>query len=254
MRWVRLRAEVHEAETPLTLARADCGTLWIELMGLPVALRPSGALWIESEGMLVAGDLHLEKGSSYAARSGQFLPPYDTAATLDRLEAEINALDPRTLILLGDSFHDPRAVARLSPDDARRIALLARGRSLLWAEGNHDTKRGETALGALPGEVVHEVRLGPLILRHEPAAGLQPGEVSGHLHPCARIVGKGGKTRRRAFVTDGRRIILPAFGSYAGGLNVCDRAFHGLFARDPLVGAMGEGRVHPIPFSALCGD
>lgn len=256
MRWVRLRAELHEAETPLALARADCGTLWIELMGLAVALRPSGALWIEAEGTLVAGDLHLEKGSSYAARSGQFLPPYDTAATLDRLEAEVAALSPRTLILLGDSFHDPRALARLSPDDARRIALLARGRSLIWAEGNHDAKRGETALGVLPGEVADEVRLGPLTLRHEPMAGLQPGEVSGHLHPCARIAsqGRGAAPRRRCFVTDGRRLVLPAFGAYAGGLNVCDAAFHGLFARAPLVGAMGEGRVHPIPFSALCDD
>ncbi len=254
MRWVRLRTAVDEAERPLVLARSDCGMLWIELMGLPVALRPSGALWIEGEGMLVAGDLHLEKGSSYAARSGQLLPPYDTAATLDRLEAEINAVDPRVLILLGDSFHDPRALSRLAPDDARRIAALALGRTLVWAEGNHDTGRGETALGLLPGEVVDDVRLGPLTLRHEPLAGLQPGEVSGHLHPCAKIVGRGRGVRKRAFVTDGQRLILPAFGAYAGGLNVCDPAFHGLFARPPLIGALGNGKVHPLPFAALCGD
>jgi DNA ligase-associated metallophosphoesterase len=251
MRWVRLKTEV---ETELTLARSDCGALWLELMGLPVALRPSGALWIEADGALVAGDLHLEKGSSYA-RGGQLLPPYDTVATLDRLEAELDALNPRTLILLGDSFHDPRALARLHPDDAHRIAGLAEGRTLIWAEGNHDSKRGETALGCLPGEVVDEVTLGPLTLRHEPLAGLQTGEVSGHLHPCARVPsGHRRAIRRRAFATDGRRLILPAFGAYAGGLNVCDPAFAGLFAAPPLVGALGEARVHPLPFNALCQD
>ena len=257
MRWVRVRTEI--IETPITpdtikLARSDCGALWVELMGMPVALRPSGALWIEAESVLVAGDLHLEKGSSYA-RSGQLLPPYDTLVTLDRLEAELTALQPRTLILLGDSFHDPRALARLHPDDAQRLAGFARGRTLVWAEGNHDSKHGETALGHLPGEVADEVAIGPLILRHEPLAGRQPGEVSGHLHPCAKLApGRGRAVRRRAFATDGRRLILPAFGAYAGGLNVCDPAFAGLFATPPLVGALGVGRVHPIPFAALCGD
>lgn len=251
MRWVRMATEI--VESPITLARSDCGALWVELMGLPVALRPSGALWIEAEAMLVAGDLHLEKGSSYARR-GQLLPPYDTAATLDRLEAEVAALRPEVVVLLGDSFHDPRALARLGPHDTRRLADLAVGRRLIWAEGNHDTKRGETALGRLPGEVVDALAIGPLVLRHEPLAGPQAGEVSGHLHPCAKVVAAGRGVRRRAFATDGRRLILPAFGAYAGGLNVCDPAFGALFATPPLVGALGQGRVHPIPFAALRGD
>ena len=256
MRWVRVRAET--VETPITpmsitLARSDCGALWIELMGEAVALRPSGALWIEGARALVAGDLHLEKGSSYA-RGGQLLPPYDTIATLDRLQAEVDALNPRLLVLLGDTFHDPRALERLHPEDARRVTGLAEGRTLVWAEGNHDTRRGETALGDLPGEVVDQLALGPLTLRHEPLPGAQPGEVSGHLHPCAKMVAGGRGVRRRAFATDGRRLILPAFGAYAGGLNICDAAFDGLFEAPPLAGALGDGRVHPLPFSALCGD
>jgi DNA ligase-associated metallophosphoesterase len=261
MRWVRVHAETSEtlttaasiAPAPITLARSECGALWIELMGARVALRPSGALWIEHEAALVAGDLHLEKGSAYA-RGGQLLPPYDTLATLDRLQADIDALSPRLLILLGDSFHDPWAPGRLHPEDTRRLTGLAAGRTLLWVEGNHDSRGGASALGALPGDVVEQVRLGPLTLRHEPAQGTQPGEVCGHLHPCVKLVAARRGVRRRAFATDGRRLILPAFGAYAGGLNLCDPAFSGLFETPPLAGALSDGRVHPLPFSALCGD
>jgi DNA ligase-associated metallophosphoesterase len=251
LRWVRTADD--EAGALVVFARSDCGALWIELMGTPVALRPSGALWVAGERTLVAGDLHLEKGSSYAAK-GQLLPPYDTVATLDRLEAEIAALDPRTMILLGDSFHDPRASNRLHPDDARRLSALGRTRDLIWVEGNHDARDGESALGWLPGEVADEVQLGGLILRHEPLPGDHPGEVSGHLHPCAKVVLARRGVRRRAFATDGRRLILPAFGAFTGGLNLCDPGFSGLFAGSPLAAVLGSGRVHPIPFSALRGD
>ena len=233
------------------LAPADnpCGSLWVEVSGAEACLRRSGALWLEAARTLVAGDLHLEKGSSYAAR-GQLLPPYDTAATLERLEAEISALRPRTVVLLGDSFHDTHAVGRLAPADALRIAALAMGRTLVWIVGNHDRE----ALGLLPGERAEEVVVSGLILRHEPQDGLAPGEVSGHLHPCAKVVGNGGSVRRRCFVTDGERLILPAFGAYAGGLNVRDPAFHGLFARAPIAGALGAKRVHPIAYATLSGD
>jgi DNA ligase-associated metallophosphoesterase len=222
-------------------------------MGEPVSLRPSGALWIERAAMLVAGDLHLEKGSSYAAR-GQLLPPYDTRATLDRLEREIATLNPRAVVLLGDSFHDAQAIPRLALDDRLRIQALGRGREVVWAVGNHDDE-GLAAFGdVLPGRIAGEVTVMGLTLRHEPQANLQPGEISGHLHPCAKIISRGRGVRRRAFLTDGSRLILPAFGAYAGGLNACDAAFDGLFDRPPLAGVLGDGKVHPIGFSALCGD
>ncbi len=252
MKWFRLKP-AHEAQTPLLLARSDCGALHVTLSGEEAALRASGALYLPGAGMLVAGDLHLEKGSSYAA-GGQLLPPYDTRATLDRLEAEIAAVRPSSLVLLGDSFHDARAVARLAPEDARRIAALGLGRDLIWVTGNHDDE-GLTAFGpALPGEVADEVAVGALILRHEPFAGLQAGEVSGHLHPCAKIVQAGRGVRRRCFLTDGSRLILPAFGAYAGGLNACDKAYDGLFDRPPLAAVLGRNEVHPIAHAALCGD
>jgi len=226
-----------------------CGSLWLHLGAGEVALRCSGALWIEGDGVLAAGDLHLEKGSSYAAR-GQLLPPYDTRATLDRLEAEIAALSPRVLVLMGDSFHDARSVGRLAPADLARILALASGRDLVWIVGNHDRE----GLGGMPGLTVDELSVAGLRLRHDPAPGFSPGEGAGPQHPCAQVRGPGGTLRRRCFLTDGERLILPAFGAYAGGLNARDSAFDGLFVRPPIAGVIGPNRVHPIPWGSLVGD
>ena len=232
------------------MARSECGALWLTIAGATCALTCAGALWLPRTRTLVAGDLHLEKGSS-RARRGELLPPYDTRHTLDRLDAELARLAPETLVLLGDSFHDPRAVARLLPEDALRLTFLARGRRLVWIEGNHDVRRGVSALGALPGEVAEAVEVEGLTLRHEPQPGLRPGEVAGHLHPAARVSAAGRAVRRRAFLTDGERLILPAFGAYAGGLNALDPAFAGLFARPPTAAMLGDDKVRPIPWSAL---
>ncbi len=228
---------------------SPCGGLRTRLMAAEVMLRASGALWLASERTLVVADLHLEKGSSYAAR-GQMLPPYDTRETLRRLAAEVAALTPTVVVLLGDTFHDRKSEARLAADDAERLRELARGRTLVWVVGNHDADGPQ----ALPGETADELAILGLTFRHEPQAGLQPGEVAGHLHPAAKVSASRGTVRRRCFVTDSERAILPAFGAYAGGLNVRDKAFAGLFARPPLAGALGVGRVHAVGWRSLAGD
>jgi DNA ligase-associated metallophosphoesterase len=225
------------------------GALCVRVAGTEAWLRPSGALWLQGEAALVVADLHLEKGSAYAAR-GQMLPPYDTREALGRLEAEIAALSPRLVVLLGDTFHDGAAEGRLDSADAARLAALGRGRTLVWVVGNHDAEgpRG------LPGEVSADLALGRLVLRHEPRPGPRPGEVCGHLHPAARVRSARGSVRRRCFATDAERLILPAFGAYAGGLNVRDPAFLGLFARPPMAAALGHARVHAVGWRSLACD
>jgi uncharacterized protein len=237
------------SQVPLAFARSACGSLRVAVAGAAAALRPSGALWLEAEGALVAADLHLEKGSAYAAR-GQMLPPYDTRETLKRLMAEVEALRPRTIVFLGDTFHDGEAEDRLADDDADRLRDLAVGRALVWVVGNHDAD----GPASLPGEVVGEMRLEGLTLRHEPQTGPQAGEAAGHLHPCARVTGPGRTVRRPCFVTDGQRIVLPAFGAYAGGLNIRDAAFATLFAAPPLAVALGPRHAQPIGWRRLVGD
>lgn len=234
--------------TGLDLRASACGAVAMTLAGLAARLRPAGTLWLEQSRTLVAADLHLEKGSAYAAR-GQLLPPYDTAETLGRLEREIEALAPGQIVLLGDSFHDGAAEARLAGEDAARIGALAQGRTLIWVVGNHDADGPK----GLAGEIVADLTIGRLVLRHEPQAGPR-AEAAGHLHPAARVSTHGRSVRRRCFVTDGERVVLPAFGAYAGGLNVRDPAFKPLFERRPVAVALGPRQAHAIAWSMLAGD
>ncbi len=195
--------------------------------GVTMVADLSGALFWEEQSLLVVSDLHLEKGSSFAAR-GVLLPPYDTVATLGRLAAVIARHDPRMVIALGDSFHDRDAHGRLSAPDRGTIAALQARRDWIWISGNHDP--------ALPsdlgGVVAHEVAIGPIAFRHEPTGAV--GEIAGHLHPKARVTRRGRSMERRCFACDGERAVMPAFGAYAGGLsirNIPDARLHGACAR-----------------------
>lgn len=244
-----MNAALRETLSPM---RRPCGSLRLSVRGETCVLRCSGALWLPDHSALVAGDLHLEKGSAFAAR-GQMLPPYDSRATLDRMAAEIADLNPRTVILLGDSFHDNRAIGRMASDDRARLDGLAESRDWLWVEGNHDRRALEQAdtdaLARLPGQVLGHMALGALHLTHEPLPAPRPGEVAGHLHPAVRVAAYGRGVRRPCFVTDGRRLLLPAFGAFTGGLNVRDPAVAGLFETPPLVAALGKDKVHAIDWA-----
>ena len=223
-------------------ATADT-SVHIGIAGLRLLADPAGALFAEDERVLLVADLHLEKGSSFAVR-GQFLPPYDTTVTLGRLAALVARYAPRLVVALGDSFHDPCAAGRLPPADRQTLCALQQGRSWLWIAGNHDP---HPPLG-LMGETATEWCFGPLLLRHEPRAGAQPGEIAGHLHPGAIVAGRSGAVRRRAFVSDGTRCVMPAFGAYAGGLNLHHAAFAGLFTtRIRVAHALGRDRVYAVP-------
>ena len=225
--------------------RHACGGLSVRVNGETCVLRCSGALWLPDQRTLVASDLHLEKGSAFATR-GQMLPPYDSPATLAKLETEIEILNPACVMLLGDSFHDRRAVDRLTTADHARLERQAVGRDWIWLEGNHDLDALSGALDRLPGAVVTTMRVGALTLIHEPQLEPEPGEIAGHLHPAVSVFAHGRGVRRPCFVTDGRRLILPPFGAFTGGLDVRDAAVAGLFAEPPLVAALGRDKVHAL--------
>ncbi|MFW6413114.1 MAG: ligase-associated DNA damage response endonuclease PdeM [Oceanicaulis sp.] len=214
-----------------------------------IADRSGAAMELETRTLLVA-DLHFEKGSAFAAR-GRFLPPYDTRATILRLADAIARLRPARVVALGDSFHDLGADGRIHVADADALAALVRSvGDWLWIEGNHDPEPP----ARFGGRIAHEARLGPLVLRHEPQAGDRPGEVAGHLHPCARIAVRGRALRRRCFATDGSRLVMPAFGAFTGGLNVCDPAWAPIFEARPTAWMTGDTGVFPVCGSKLRPD
>jgi uncharacterized protein len=214
-----------------------------DVAGVELIADLSGALYWEAQQLLVVSDLHLEKGSSFAAR-GVLLPPYDTVATLSRLAAVIARHDPCTVIALGDSFHDREAHERLSDSDREALSALQARRDWIWISGNHDP--------ALPsdlgGLVASEVAIGEVTFRHQPTGTC--GEVAGHLHPKARVATRGGGVERRCFVSDGERAVMPAFGAYSGGLSIRDAAFARIFpSADFTVHVLGDIRLHTIAAS-----
>lgn len=230
-----------------TKERRDEATL--RVCGEPLQALGDGALYCPARGLLVVADLHFEKGSAYAAR-GVHLPPYDTSATLFRLEALITRLKPDKVIALGDSFHDGDAKSRIAPDDAARIRQLTSATSWTWITGNHDPSPD-----GFGGTIVSEVRVGRLTFRHEPEPAPATGEIAGHLHPCAVVRVRGRRLRRRCFASDGTRVILPAFGAYTGGLNVRDPAYADLFAGlDFHAWMIGRDQVVPVAAKRLLQD
>lgn len=227
----------------------------VALAGNALLLLAEGALWWPDERMLIVADLHLEKGSSLARR-GVFLPPYDTAATLATLGALCARHDPRTVMALGDSFHDRDAAARIGREARTAIAAMQRGRDWLWITGNHDPQ----APHGLGGMSAHELSLSGLNFRHEPGMGHDephPGtaaQVAGHLHPCGRVRVRGGVLRRRCFIASPTRMILPALGAYAGGLNVLDDAFAPLFPDNFYAYMLGNRAVYRIARRRLVAE
>jgi len=219
----------------------------IRLGGVDLLAETSGALvWPEAQTLVVA-DLHLEKGSSYAAR-GVMLPPYDTRATLERLAQVATRHVVTRIICLGDSFHDGAATARLAADDEKRLASLTRSVDWIWIAGNHDPVP-PTSLG---GRVVAgELRLGPLVFRHIASPLFAASEVSGHYHPKASVHVRGRRLSGRCFVHDQQRLVLPAFGAYAGGLDVFEPALRALFSRDFAVHLLARERITTLPQARL---
>lgn len=224
-------------EAPVLAARAS-------LAGIDVVLDPSAALYWPAAATLVVSDLHLETGSSYA-RGGQMLPPYDTSLTLRKLEEVVARYRPARVVSLGDTFHDPFGVERLSGEARRRIDGLMAAAEFVWVSGNHE----KDCAGALGGRVCEAWTHEGVTFRHIPQDGTpEAPEIAGHLHPAARIAVRGRSVRRRCFIGCDRRLVMPAFGAYTGGLCVTDHAFVSLWPTPPgpRLHLLGRGRVYSV--------
>lgn len=217
----------------------------IHIAGERLMLDPRGCVAWPAQRLLALADLHLEKGSAFAAR-GRMLPPYDTAETLDRLSRVLRHWGPERVVLLGDSFHDAAGSARLAPADSALLRRLLAGIEVVWVLGNHDPAPPRD----LPGEAVAEWALGPFTFRHIGTPGAT-AELSGHFHPKATMPTRAGGVTRPCFLSDGRRVLLPAFGAYTGGLDIGDPAIARLFPRGGRAFLVGAERCYSFPTGPL---
>ena len=217
----------------------------LHFAGELLLLDPSGALYWPAARLLALADLHLEKGSA-AALCGALLPPWDTRATLDRLALLLRRFRPETVVALGDSFHDAGGSARLGAEERARLRRIAAAHRVVWVLGNHDPTPPED----IGGEALPAWQLGRLHFRHIARPGPAAGELCGHHHPKARIAARGGAIARPCFVADARRLMLPAFGAYTGGLDVADPAIAALFPRGGRVFLLGRDRLFSFPYAA----
>ena len=184
------------------------------------------ALFWPRERALLVADLHLEK-ASFFARFGQMLPPYDSRETLERIAAAIGETGARRVFCLGDNFHDAAGPDRLEPHAAGMLAALTRVTDWVWITGNHDGHGlGHAGREAVPpgGSRTDELDVGGVILRHEARPGTMKAELSGHFHPRLKVTLRGRRVVRPCAVVSETRMILPAFGALAGGMDAADPA------------------------------
>ena len=218
----------------------------IIFMGQQFLCDHEGALYWPEQECLIVSDLHLEKGKAMAG-TGSLVPPYDTKITLQRLSDCLAKWKPNTVISLGDSFHRDDSAQNLTASDREIIQQMSSKYQWVWISGNHDP----VAPAGLGGSAVDELAIGEIVLRHEQQIDAL-GEISGHLHPSARIRQRGKNLRRKCFASDGTRLIMPAFGAYTGGLDIGNQAFEGLFDNTKLqVWMLGRDRVYQISASQL---
>ena len=201
-----------------------------------------GTLYWPDQASLIVSDLHLEKGA--ALSSGAPLPAFDTVDTLQRLQRRIEATQPKTTLLLGDSFHTSERAFLLPPDNLALLQQMGRQTDFIWITGNHDRHLPER----LPGMATDEIIIEEVRFCHEADHQADQHTISGHYHPKARVKLRATTLSARCFVQDGLNLIMPAFGSYTGGLNICHDAFAPFISPSSIIHIIHDDKAYSMPF------
>ena len=214
------------------------------LAGTSLTALGSGALFWPEKRLLCVSDLHLGKADRMMRQGGPMLPPYEVRDTLMRLEADIFSSQAEIIVCLGDSFDDLQAEKSLRNEELLWIKRLQAGRSWIWIEGNHDPgpiDMGGTHLQILP--------IPPLSFRHIPSLG-ESGEIAGHFHPKVHLKLQGRFISKPCFLLDSDRLVLPAYGTFTGGLKTQSVELSSLMGLEALAILTGK-QVDAVPMPRL---
>jgi Predicted ICC-like phosphoesterases len=170
------------------------------------------------------------------------IPLYENQDTLLRLETDLDSTNAKKIICLGDSFDDNEASQSLPSDELLWITKMQAGREWIWISGNHDPSPKN-----LGGSFLNALEIEKLNFQHI-ANAEDRFEISGHYHPKIRIIIKGQSFTKRCFLVDENRVILPAYGTYTGGL-YCNRDPLRSIMQQKAIALMTGKEIYPIPIS-----
>ncbi|MGC6537424.1 MAG: ligase-associated DNA damage response endonuclease PdeM [Candidatus Puniceispirillaceae bacterium] len=219
-------------------------TIQVRFHGHDLLLCADGTIFFPDKHYLLVSDLHLEKGAALSTAAP--IPQFDTADTLARLQTTITRFNPQKIICLGDSFHSNERAFRMPATYSDQLQKMGELAEFIWITGNHDSILPDR----LPGKIYTDYQIDNLRLTHEADNLPMTPTLSGHFHPKARIKLRARHLSTRCFVQNSLNIIMPAFGSYTGGLNIIDKAFAPFIDKQTRLYLCHDNRIYGLPFKA----
>ena len=213
------------------------------LVGEKLTALRTGSLFWEEMGILCVSDLHLGKTHRLNRFGAGALPPYENIDTLKRLQEDIHNTNPSCVICLGDSFDDPLAERSLSTNEIDSLKILQKGRDWIWISGNHDPY-----ISSKYGNYLNSFSKSAITFRHIALRG-ENGEISGHYHPKISVKLSNATVVTACFIADQNKIIMPAYGTYTGGMSVLSNEIKELVDPDAIVMLTGK-KIRAIPYSS----
>ena len=181
-------------------------------------LQLDGSVYWPDKKCLILCDLHLEK-SSFFAKLGDFLPPYDSFETLRKLKFSLTNLNVDRIVLLGDIFHDKEGINRLNKELQDYLESLCKSYEVIWLAGNHDG-----LIRPKFAKYCYKYKLDNIIFNHKSHKNTI-NEISGHYHPKTTLRLFKRKVSKPCFLISKEKIILPAYGSFTGGIDAESQIF-----------------------------
>ena len=202
--------EQRESRSTESSMREDARIIIVTIAGAALIADRAGALYWPEHGLLAVADLHLEKGSSFAARGAI------AAALRHRGDAGAAVASDRALRAARRRRARRQLPRRRRSGAARRTrtaplcAALQRGRDWIWITGNHDPDPAEEYRRRVSRDAASLVRL---TFRHLPTRRRRRDRrppASGRAR--SRIAAA--RSAAAALPPMATRLVMPAFGAY----------------------------------------